>query len=458
MRKLGILIAVFAVISCQEKVPVDYAIVSGKIANKQGGEIIITNQTESSKQIIEVAEDGRFVDTLRFDKGAYYLVDGKQNVQIYLDGGANIIIDYDAADFANTVSFTGPGSEISSYLLRKGVITKEKMGDRNEFYALDETAYQAKSFEIKNALLELINGTEGIPDDYKSRELNNINYQYLNKLSIYETYHAHFAEIKDFKVSEGFLDELNDLDYTNEDDIIFSSDYEKLVSSNFRKQATEIVKADSTILEEVAYLKAINTSPSQVIKDKLLYNAAKYEITYTSDVNAYYNEFILGSKNEENNALITESYNKLKTVAKGNVSPSFENFENYNGGTTSLADLKGKFVYVDVWATWCGPCKAEIPSLKEVEAKYHGKNIEFVSISVDALKDHDKWKAMVAEKELKGVQLYADKSWQSDFVTGYLIKGIPRFILIDTEGNIVSANAPRPSSPKLINLFNELNI
>ena len=115
-------------------------------------------------------------------------------------------------------------------------------------------------------------------------------------------------------------------------------------------------------------------------------------------------------------------------------------------------------MYVDVWATWCGPCKAEIPSLKKVEAQYHGKNIEFVSISVDALKDHDKWKAMVAEKELKGVQLFADNSWKSDFVEGYLIKGIPRFILIDTEGNIVNANAPRPSSEKLIELFNELKI
>jgi len=93
-----------------------------------------------------------------------------------------------------------------------------------------------------------------------------------------------------------------------------------------------------------------------------------------------------------------------------------------------------------------------------VEAKYHGKNIEFVSISIDKAADHDKWKTMVEEKELKGVQLFADSDWNSQFVQDYLIKGIPRFILIDTEGNIVSSNAPRPSSPKLISLFNELNI
>jgi len=151
----------------------------------------------------------------------------------------------------------------------------------------------------------------------------------------------------------------------------------------------------------------------------------------------------------------------------GQTSPAFVNYENYNGGNTSLNDLKGKYVYVDVWATWCGPCKAEIPSLKKVEKEYHDKNIEFVSISVDngrGYKNKSKeaakegWKKMIAEKEMGGVQLYADKDFESDFVTGYKINGIPRFILIDPNGNIVNPDAPRPSSPKLKKLFNSLNI
>jgi hypothetical protein len=65
---------------------------------------------------------------------------------------------------------------------------------------------------------------------------------------------------------------------------------------------------------------------------------------------------------------------------------------------------------------------------------------------------------MVKEKELGGIQLFADNDWKSDFVTGYKIKGIPRFILIDPNGNIVNASAPRPSSEKLIELFNQENI
>lgn len=133
---------------------------------------------------------------------------------------------------------------------------------------------------------------------------------------------------------------------------------------------------------------------------------------------------------------------------KGKPSPSF-NYENAKGGTTSLESLKGKYVYVDVWATWCGPCRQQIPFLKEVEAKYHGKNIEFVSISIDALKDHDKWKKMVEDQKLGGIQLMAENAWQSSFTAAYGIDSIPRFLLIDPKGNVVESNAKRPSDPKL---------
>jgi thiol-disulfide isomerase/thioredoxin len=148
--------------------------------------------------------------------------------------------------------------------------------------------------------------------------------------------------------------------------------------------------------------------------------------------------------------------NLLKaTSLHGKPSPDF-NFENYKGGTSKLADFKGKYIYVDVWATWCGPCKAEIPSLKKVEEAFHDSNIAFVSISVDKAKDHDKWKTFVNEKGLTGVQLFADKDWSSDFVTGYFVKGIPRFILIDPNGLVLNANAPRPSDPALVEILKGL--
>jgi thiol-disulfide isomerase/thioredoxin len=140
--------------------------------------------------------------------------------------------------------------------------------------------------------------------------------------------------------------------------------------------------------------------------------------------------------------------NLAKSKLNNTMSPSFD-YENHKGGKTKLADLAGKYVYVDVWATWCGPCRAEIPSLKAIEEKYHGKKIEFVSISIDVAKDHEKWKNFVTDKSLGGVQLFADKDWNSDFMKGYGINSIPRFILIDPNGKIVKSDAARPSNPEL---------
>jgi thiol-disulfide isomerase/thioredoxin len=144
--------------------------------------------------------------------------------------------------------------------------------------------------------------------------------------------------------------------------------------------------------------------------------------------------------------------NKMKAMI-GQPSVAF-NYENHKGGKTTLADLKGKYVYIDMWATWCAPCKKEIPFLKEVEAKYHGKDIEFVSISVD--KNKDAWTKMVTEKELGGIQLHY--GGDQEFSKAYQITGIPRFILLDPNGNIVDADAPRPSSPKLIEVLTEQGI
>lgn len=148
----------------------------------------------------------------------------------------------------------------------------------------------------------------------------------------------------------------------------------------------------------------------------------------------------------------------LTRLGKGKASPMFANYENFKGGKTSLADLKGKFVYIDVWATWCAPCKAEIPALKALEKEFMGKNIQFVSISVDKPEAHETWKKMVADEQLSGIQLYADNNFESQFILDYGINAIPRFILIDGAGNIVDADAPRPSDPKIKELFTELGI
>jgi thiol-disulfide isomerase/thioredoxin len=146
---------------------------------------------------------------------------------------------------------------------------------------------------------------------------------------------------------------------------------------------------------------------------------------------------------------------RLSTYKKGDKAFNFS-YPDTSGNVVSLASLKGKVVLVDVWATWCGPCKAELPHLKKLESALQDKNIAFVSISVDEEKDKEKWKKFVADQQLGGIQLYA-KGW-SEFTKYYDIHGIPRFLVFDQEGKIITVDSPRPSTPELKELLlNTLN-
>jgi thiol-disulfide isomerase/thioredoxin len=143
---------------------------------------------------------------------------------------------------------------------------------------------------------------------------------------------------------------------------------------------------------------------------------------------------------------------KRMLLAPGEPAPEFT-LTGIDGNTYSLSDFKGQLVYIDFWATWCGPCLRQIPSLIKLKETYHGKPITFLAISLDD--DKDAWVKMVNEDGLKGIQLHADKAWSSDVAQKYQISGIPTFVLIDGEGKLIEYNSPRPSDPEITLLFDK---
>ncbi|GAA4289431.1 TlpA family protein disulfide reductase [Aestuariibaculum suncheonense] len=458
MKKLLILSTAVAMMACKETPQVDYALIGGTIKNLNPTTKITLNTPDGTvKEDLPIAENGSFTDTLNTDKNLYAIYDGKTPVFLYVEPGFNLNVNYDINDVQNSLTITGKGAEINNYLVAKRKLESELFGNPRETYTLNEADYKAKLSKIKEELTTLFNDTQDLPDNFKAKELRNIHYFYLNLHNNYENAHRALTQNPTFSVSDDFSKELKDVDYSSAEDFKYSTYYKNLVSSHYSTLANEVSTKDS-IDYDIAYLKTVSTIPNQDIKNTLVFDFANNNIGRSKDVDAFYKLYLENSNNDENNAIIAEKHDKLMALAEGKPSPSFSDYVNYEGGKTSLADLKGKYVYIDVWATWCGPCKREIPFLKEVEEKFHDKNIEFVSISIDQQKDFEKWKAMVAEKELKGVQLFADNDWKSSFVQDYQINGIPRFILIDPNGNIVNSNAPRPSSPALTELFTSLNI
>ena len=142
-----------------------------------------------------------------------------------------------------------------------------------------------------------------------------------------------------------------------------------------------------------------------------------------------------------------------KRFSKGQ--PAFEfSGKDLQGNTVKLSDFKGKYVYVDVWATWCGPCIGEIPYLDTLETDYAGKNIVFISYSID--EDYAAWAKFIPENKPQRIQIIGGKAWESDLIKNYKIIGVPTFMMFDTEGKIVSTKMTRPSDKKTRETFDGL--
>ena len=110
-----------------------------------------------------------------------------------------------------------------------------------------------------------------------------------------------------------------------------------------------------------------------------------------------------------------------------------------DGKPFNQKSLAGKVVLVDFWATWCGPCVAEIPNMLEQYEKYHAKGCEVVGISLD--EDKEKVDAFIAENKIPWPIIYAGKGWQDPTAQFYGISGIPQLILIGRDGKVITLNA-----------------
>ncbi|MCK0130813.1 TlpA family protein disulfide reductase [Flavobacteriaceae bacterium F08102] len=450
-----ILLSMLLLTSCKAKLPKNYILLSGNISNPPSKEFRLGGRGGSIT--ITLAEDGSFLDTITSGTGHYIFFDPRNRADLYLINGGVYHLTADGNDFKNTVKLTGTDPDASNYLMTKTSKIIEVRGDYAEFYSLNEADFSAKAAMIKEKLFSYLDSFPNIPKEFKEAERKELHYYYLKTLIKYENLHQYYTKQPDFKVSSSFLKELEGVDYLNEKAYRLRASYEDLVAEYFKRKAEELAETDS-IDKHLAKLKIIGAIPNDFIKNDLLISAANNEITYTNNLDEYYNTFLYVSTSVTNNNRITKKYRALKKLSKGQDSPLFNDYVNHAGGTTSLSDFKGKYVYIDVWATWCAPCLAEVPLLKKIEKQYHGKNIVFVSISVDTEKAHDSWRKMVTDKQLSGVQLLADKDWNSDFIKAYEIKGIPRFILLDIDGKIINANAPKPSDPNLVTILNELNL
>jgi len=141
-------------------------------------------------------------------------------------------------------------------------------------------------------------------------------------------------------------------------------------------------------------------------------------------------------------------YNEWLAIGAGKAAPDLSG-TTIDGKTIHLSSLKDKIVFVDVWATWCAPCKEQLPDLKRIQAEFENEDrVEFLYISID--RDKEAWKEMIKnDKSWKGLHIIQNEIEIESFWKAYKIAGVPAYMLIDREGVIVEAKALRPSEGKL---------
>nr|WP_321233053.1 TlpA disulfide reductase family protein [uncultured Psychroserpens sp.] len=455
MKRLIIVLFAISIIACKQEPKIDYAVVSGKVENSKA--TTATLKSADFKAEISVDENGTFSDTLRIpENGFYSLSIGREYTPVYLSTGDNLTITVDAKNFDKSITYSGEGAVENNYLAAKTLENIKTTSDRATFYSVEEADFKKAISEMKSKNETRLNELAITDEVFLTSEKQNLIYDNYSMLKNYSQRHGYYTKKENFKVSENFFpEELKNMTFDNAEDYKSSQSYKNMAFGQTLDDLFEPIGDDINAIT-TSDLKSLENIKVAALKDDVIDYLSKFLVSpANSNMESIYNFLKTNSTKEDTKKLLTETFEKNKDLVRGKPSPEFVNYENHQGGEMSLADLKGKYVYVDVWATWCGPCIREIPSLKEVEKKFHNENIAFVSTSIDEAKNHDKWVTMVNEKELSGVQLMADNDWTSDFVKGYGIQGIPRFILIDPDGNIVSADAPRPSDPKLVKMLEE---
>jgi thiol-disulfide isomerase/thioredoxin len=437
MKQISVIILgiLFSIQSIAQKGPIS---IQAKITNNTATKVEFESES-GEKFELPIDKKNEVKGVITAARGEYQMKIGEEYTPVFLKPNSNLNFTIDLKEFDETISYSG-SLAFENNALAKSMLADENFNENAKSnFGLNESEYSKKIndyTELKSTFF-----SKKMDEEFKDDALNKLKYKRFEMLLQYPSYHAYFTKNDSFKVSDKYYDFMSEIDFSNAENFKGENIY---IVSEFIEVKLKNSKVDKK--DELAYeiekIKLINS----IIENKELKNQYvsvnyKSQFIYSPNPKRISEELLKLVSSDKLKNEVTSYLNQLETLSEGKAAPEFK-LLCADGKIKSLTDYRGKYVYIDVWATWCGPCKKELPSYETLKADYKGKNVEFVSVCV--WDEKSKWEKFLTEKKLNGEQLFIEGQ-KSSFVENYMIQGVPTFILIDTQGNIISRNAERPS-------------
>lgn len=352
--------------------------------------------------------------------------------------GIKKIISIDAASFKTMGSVP---DTLANYLWRS----------TNQMFSLHDKIIFAQDNPTK--VLSLFDSLLQIRTDQLNKlkpELTEDEYgilQYQNEARVYSFLMFYGRFVKQYLPEDEFFDFIDKIDNENiyskslPDNLLYKYEIQMLRETDSIKNIDSFLKfiekktktKDLQDYLKAIYLKNVIEYPSYWRKHAHLFTTTTIEEALQREVNNKYSY------------LIEKASNSFYASQKGIKGFDFTAYK-MDGTALKLSDLKGKTVVIDAWATWCGPCVDQRPNMIEMAKKFKDEsNITVLMISVDS--STDRWKKYVSKTnpDNYGIELHIPDGMNSEFGDKYLIKAVPKYILIDSDGVIIDSNLPAPS-------------
>lgn len=182
----------------------------------------------------------------------------------------------------------------------------------------------------------------------------------------------------------------------------------------------------------------IKSNPTAFISVLLLPEVAEYSQDYKM-VDALFNQLSADVRKTPSAKIIHERFSKDRQLAVGSVAPEFSQAD-VDGKLVKLTDFRGKYVLVDFWASWCGPCRQDNPNIVRVYNQYKEKNFTVLGVSLDRAEGKAAWLKAIKDDNLTWPQVSDLNFWKNEVALLYNVTSIPQNFLLDPQGKIIAKN------------------